>query len=150
MIAPIMNPIQPASRSTLTTFGMRVSQIPQQPMTIVSFQKAPNPDLKQLWDRGWLPQVKRGFYGDILTHENVSREHLLPASLGGTKRFGNIALASKEANNARGNADIREFADPKTVQRYLAQFKNVHLKELNGKSYIKAVKQTLKSLGLDI
>lgn len=132
MIAPIMSP----------TYTMKVSQI--------TFTSRPNPDLKVLWDRGKLPSVTKGFYGDTLTFENVSREHLKPASQGGTKRFGNIVLASKPANNARGNADISLFANIQTVKEYLAQFKDVHLKELNGKDYIRAVKQTLKDLGLKI
>ena len=83
-----------------------------------------NPDLKRLWDQGKLPEVKYGFYGDELKLSNVTREHLEPASLGGTKRFGNIVLASKAKNNARGNKDITLFANPETVKQYFEQFKD--------------------------
>ena len=110
-------------------------------------QNGGNPDLKRLWDQGKLPTVKYGFYGDTLTPQNVTREHLEPASLGGTRRFGNIVLASKQKNNARGNKDIGLFASLDNAKRYLAQFKDVNLPELNGGKYIKAVIKTLKKLG---
>lgn len=106
-----------------------------------------NPDLKHLWDSGKLPTVKYGFYGDELTSANVTREHLEPASLGGTKRFGNIVLASKQKNNMRGNKDIALFATIENARRYLAQFIDVRLPEFNGNRYIKAVTETLKHLG---
>lgn len=117
-----------------------------QPITF----KARNPDLKKLWDRGKLPSVKYGIYGDILTKQNVSREHLLPASQGGTTRLGNIALASKEKNNARSNFDIRQFLDPEIAKQYLAQFIDIRTKELNGNKYIKAVLDTLRKLGVNL
>lgn len=119
---------------------------------IPSFQakykiKGGNPDLKQLWDRGKLPTVKYGFYGDELTSENISREHLKPASLGGTKRFGNIVLASKANNQRRGNKEIGLFATLENARIYLSQFIDVKLPEFNGNRYIKAVTETLKDLG---
>lgn len=107
-----------------------------------------NPDLKLLWDQGKLPGVKYGFYGDELTSKNVTREHLLPASLGGTKKLGNIVLASKEKNNARGNKDISLFANMDNIKRYFAQFWDINIKELDGHKYIKACIKTLEKLGL--
>ena len=124
-------------------------RIPTMPLAFQGRQKqnGGNPDLKRLWDQGKLPTVKYGFYGDPLTPQNVTREHLEPASLGGTKRFGNIVLASKQKNNARGNKDIGLFANWDNAKRYLAQFKDVNLPELRGSRYIKAVIKTLKKLG---
>ena len=132
MIQPITNP-----------------RIPTMPLAFQGRQKqnGGNPDLKRLWDQGKLPTVKYAFYGDLLTPQNVTREHLEPASLGGTKRFGNIVLASKQKNNARGNKDIGLFASLDNAKRYLAQFKDVNLPELRGSRYIKAVIKTLKKLG---
>ena len=94
-----------------------------------------------------MPTVKYGFYGDPLTPQNVTREHLEPATLAGTRRFGNIVSASKQKNNARGNKDIGLFANWDNAKRYLAQFKDVNLPELRGSRYIKAVIKTLKKLG---
>lgn len=133
-----------------------IKPISMSPSTIptmsVSFQRkykdnGGNPDLKRLWDQGKLPSVKYGFYGDELNSQNVTREHLEPASLGGTKRFGNIVLASKQKNNARGNKDIGLFATMENAKRYLEQFKEVNLPELHGGRYVKAVIKTLKKLG---
>jgi hypothetical protein len=108
-----------------------------------------NPDLKALWDRGKLPTVKYGFYGDKLDFNTVTREHLLPKSKGGTKRFGNIVLASKVKNNGRGNGDIRDFIDIEAAKNYLKQF--LGLKEpIDGNRYVQAVQKTLKFLGVDL
>lgn len=124
-------------------------------VTIFSFQgrykmNGGNPDLKKLWDAGKLPTVKHGFYGDELTHQNISREHLEPASKGGTKRFGNIVLASKEKNNARGNKDINLFANVIKAREYLSQFIGIKIPELNGHRYIKEVVDTLNRLGFEL
>ena len=77
---------------------MKIQAIrPMQPT--ISFTA--KPDLKKLFDSGKLPQVKNGFYGDILDLHNVTREHLLPKSQGGTKRLTNIVLASADKNMLR-------------------------------------------------
>lgn len=123
------------------------------PFQVPSFQgkfkmNGGNPDLKRLWDAGKLPSVKYGFYGDKLTHENCTREHLQPASQGGTKRFGNIVLASKQKNNARGNDDITKYATLDNVRQYLGQFIQLKNEFINGHKYIKEVLDTLQRLGL--
>lgn len=110
----------------------------------------PKPDLKQLWDKGQLPKVVKGFYGDILTPENISREHLKPASKGGKKFVTNIVLASKQKNNARGNRDIRRYCDPQLAKEYLEQFTDIKIKGFSGKEYIKQIKITLKRLGVEL
>lgn len=108
-----------------------------------------NPDLKALWDRGKLPTVKYGFYGDKLDFNTVTREHLIPKSQGGTKQFGNIVLASKRLNNARGNEDIRNFIDIEAAKNYLSQFFGLK-QPIDGNRYVQAVKKTLKFLGVNI
>lgn len=117
----------------------------------VSFgSKLKTPDLKHLWEAGKLPNVKYGFYGDILTHQNISREHLKPVSKKGKNVFGNIVLATKRNNGERANLDIRRFADIDTVKQYLRQFADVCLPDFDGKLYISAVKKMLSELGLRI
>jgi hypothetical protein len=112
--------------------------------------KWPKPDLKQLWDKGRLPSVKFGFYGDVLTKENISREHLLPASKGGKKFITNIVLASKAKNNGRSNNDIRDYCNPDIAKEYLAQFRNIKIKGFSGDEYIRQIKITLKKLGIEL
>ena len=101
--------------------------------------------LKTLWRKGKLP-VKYGFYGDVLTQRNISLEHLKAHSKGGKTNLTNLVLASKAKNNARGNDAIDDYLDIKNVIRYLAQFKDVKLKDFDGNKYIAGILATLGGL----
>lgn len=101
--------------------------------------------LKTLWRKGKLP-VKYGFYGDVLTQKNVSLEHLRAHSKGGKTNLANLVLASKAKNNARGNDAIDDYLDIKNVIRYLAQFKDVKIKDFDGNKYIAGIVATLGEL----
>lgn len=116
------------------------------PMSSISFKA----DLKRLFDKGKLPSVTHGFYGMPLTKENVSREHLLPRSLGGKTKESNIVLADKFINWQRSSQPLTKFAHEKEAVEYLEQFKDISLPDFNGKTYIKNVASTLNRLGLDI
>lgn len=102
--------------------------------------------LKTLFKKGKLPTVVKGFYGDVLTKENVSLEHLLPHSKGGKTRLNNLVLASKKMNNARGNESLVEHFDLTTMMEYLAQFKDVKAEGFNGNRYIKDILETVNRL----
>lgn len=101
--------------------------------------------LKTLWRKGKLP-IKYGFYGDVLTQKNVSLEHLRPHSKGGKTNLTNLVLASKAKNNARGNETIKDYLTVENVVRYLAQFKDVRIKDFDGNKYIAGVLATLGRL----
>ena len=103
--------------------------------------------LKTLYRQGKLP-VKYGFYGDRLTQKNVSLEHLKPHSKGGKTELSNLVLASKQRNQARGNADINNFANKETIIKYLSQFIDVKIKDFDGNKYINAIIKTLTNLGV--
>ena len=103
--------------------------------------------LKTLYRQGKLP-VKYGFYGDKLTQKNVSLEHLKPHSNGGETVLSNLVLASKQKNQARGNADIRDFANKETIVKYLNQFIDVKIKGFDGNKYINGIIKTLTNLGV--
>ena len=103
--------------------------------------------LKTLYRKGKLP-VKYGFYGDKLTQKNVSLEHLKPHSKGGETVLSNLVLASKQKNQARGNADIRNFANKETIIKYLSQFIDVKIKGFDGNKYINDIIKTLTNLGV--
>lgn len=103
--------------------------------------------LKTLWRKGKLP-VKYGFYGDRLTQKNVSLEHLKPFSEGGKTELNNLVLASKEKNQDRGNADIRNFANIETTIKYLSQFIDVKINDFDGNKYINGIIKTLTNLGV--
>ena len=103
--------------------------------------------LKTLYRQGKLP-IKYGFYGDKLTQKNVSLEHLKPHSKGGKTKLSNLVLASKQKNQARGNADIRNFANKETIAKYLSQFIDVKIKDFDGNKYINDIIKTLTNLGV--
>lgn len=102
--------------------------------------------LKTAWKRGQIPQVKRGFYGEKLTQRNVSLEHLLPISQGGKTQLNNLVLATKEANNARGDKPLSEYINYKAMGQYLDQFKNIKIKGFNGNKYIEMILKTVGGL----
>ena len=119
---------------------MRIQPIQQSP----TFQY--NSPLKTLYRKGELP-VRYGFYGDKLTQKNVSLEHLKPFSKGGKSNLDNFVLASKRNNMARGNDDIRHYANKENIITYLAQFIGIKLPNFDGDKYIQGVINTLKKLG---
>lgn len=101
--------------------------------------------LKKLYKKGKLP-IKYGLYGDILTKENVSDEHIVCKCFGGSNNLSNIALTSKELNNARGNQPIEFFVTMGMLRQYLLQFRNIKLKDFDGNSYIKGIRETFRGL----
>ena len=103
--------------------------------------------LKTLYRQGKL-SVKYGFYGDRLTQKNVSLEHLKPYSRGGKTELSNLVLASKQKNQARGNEDIRKFANKETIVKYLSQFIDVKINNFDGNKYINGIIKTLTNLGV--
>ena len=103
--------------------------------------------LKTFYIKGKLP-VKYGFYGDRLTQKNVSLEHLKPFSKGGKTELNNLVLASKQKNQDRGNADIRNFANKETIIEYLSQFIDVKIEWFDGNKYINGIIKTLTNLGV--
>ena len=80
-----------------------------------------NSPLKTLWRKGELP-VRYGFYGDRLTQKNVSLEHLKPHSKGGKTELSNLVLEKKKKNMARGNVDIRNFANKEAIAEHIGEF----------------------------
>lgn len=105
--------------------------------------------LKTLFKKHRLPSVKYGFYGDLLSIDNVSLEHLKAKSKGGKSILSNYVLASKHNNQMRGNDDILKHFNPESAKIYLDQFKGIKLKGFNGDTYISLILKTLKDLGVD-
>lgn len=112
-------------------------------MMIITFDGYHSP-LKRMWRQGKLPHVKKGLYGDILTQENLSLEHLLPVSKGGKTTMDNLVLASKEKNSLRGNRDLKEVLSRKQAMDYILQF--VHEKGM--REYMKDLFVTFKRIGV--
>lgn len=107
------------------------------PITFLGY----NSKLKTLWKAGKLPQVKYGFYGDKLTIENCSVEHIQPVAKGGLTVFDNIVIASKNLNNKRGDKPLKDFINFKAMAKYFEQFINLEVDGFNGNNYIAQVMQ---------
>jgi hypothetical protein len=102
--------------------------------------------LKTLWRQGKLPSVRFGFYGDKLTQENLSLEHLRPKSKGGKTVLSNLVLASKRNNGHRSSKPLKDFINPETVAEYLNQFIDVQVEGFNGNKYIDAIWHTVHNI----
>lgn len=111
----------------------------------VSF-KSYNSILKKAWKQGKLPTVTKGIYGNILTKENISLEHVIPHSLGGATKLDNLMLADRIANTKRGVKPILDVITYEQLFDYLQQFIGVKLKRFNGNDYIIKVLKTIGGL----
>lgn len=101
--------------------------------------------LKTMYKKGQI-KLKYGFYGEKITIKNASLEHLKPASQGGKTIYSNLVITSKEANQARGNRPLWEFATWENIKKYLAQFIGVKVKGFDGDEYIKMIIKTVTEL----
>ena len=61
--------------------------------------------IKRLYKKGKI-KLDYDLYGLPLTKQNVSDEHIICRCFGGSSEESNIALATKEINNLRGNKPI--------------------------------------------
>ena len=101
--------------------------------------------LKKLYKAGKIP-IKYDLYGSPMTRKTVTDEHIIPKSKGGTSVLSNIALATKKNNNARGNKDIRYFLSWDQVEKYLAQFDGIKVKDFDLKGYVDNVRRTFQRI----
>lgn len=103
--------------------------------------------LKTTWLKGQLPTVTHGLYGDTLTVDNVSIEHLVPKSKGGHTEIANIALATKKNNIYRSSKNLRDVLSWEQAANYLKQFKGIKAENgFDGDFYIKRVSPTIERL----
>jgi hypothetical protein len=105
--------------------------------------------------RGKLPSVKKDIYGLPLTKKTVSREHIVPKSLGGTSFNSNIALADKFMNSKRGCEKLAKFTTLENVVNYFLQFVGVKVKEhgkvmFDGEKYFRSCIPSLKHEGFNL
>ena len=108
----------------------------------VSF-KSYNSILKTAWKEGKLPTVTKGIYGNVLTADNISLEHIIPHSLGGATRLDNLMLAEKTANARRGIKPLMQVITYEQLMDYLKQFIGIKIKRFNGDEYIREILKTI-------
>jgi hypothetical protein len=103
-----------------------------------------NHPIKKAFDKGLLPDVKRGLLGNPIDKSTRSLEHLTPKSLGGTLAWDNVALTDKTANSKRGITPIEELVTKQMWVDYLKQFVNVKNKFIDGMEYIRGLCKRFK------
>lgn len=114
--------------------------------------------LKTLWLKGKLPWLQYGFYGDKLTRQNVSIEHLEPVSSFKKRMsdkmakkvstvWNNVVLASVSKNQARSNYPLGDFINEEAKNKYLDQFRGKTIPGYGkGEKYIEAINKTIERL----
>lgn len=90
-----------------------------------------------------MPTVKRGIYGGLLTPQNISLEHINCRCYNGKTELSNLALATRQFNELRGNKPLRFFLSGDKFIQYITQFENVNLPGFNGKEYTQGLIKTI-------
>lgn len=102
--------------------------------------------LKTYFLKDKLSTVKKGFYGGILTKENVTLEHLLPHSKKGVTELHNLVLSQDINNWKRGSEPLLKYYNPNNFEQYCEQFKGIKLPYFNGDNYIEQITKTIERL----
>jgi hypothetical protein len=102
--------------------------------------------LKTLYKKGKFPKVEYGFYGDKLTKDTVTLEHLKPKSQGGKTELSNLVLVSANKNQERGVRPLEEMFNWDNAGRYFQEFKDVKVGNFDGNAYIKMIVKTIYEL----
>lgn len=101
--------------------------------------------IKKLFKSGKL-KLDYGLYGEPLTKENVSDEHIICRCYGGKTIESNIALASKEMNNRRGCQPIEKFVTIEMVNAYIERIRKNNIKGYDIEAYCNGIIKTFSKI----
>jgi len=101
--------------------------------------------IKKLFKSGKL-KLDYGLYGEPLTKENVSDEHIICRCYGGKTIESNIALASKEMNNRRGCQPIEKFVTIEMVNAYIERIRQNNIKGYDIEAYCQGIIKTFSKI----
>lgn len=103
--------------------------------------------LSENYKKGRIP-LEKGLYGGYLTPENKTNEHIRPVSKGGKTTMYNIALATAENNQKRGNDPLIEHLTMEGLIEYTLAFLEMpKVKGFNPIDYIKGfLRNTLETI----
>lgn len=104
-----------------------------------------NSKIKKLFKQGKL-KLDYGLYGEPLTKENVSDEHIICKCFGGQTVETNIALASKEMNNRRGCKPIQDFVSVEMVNKYIERVMQNNIKGYDLEAYCNGILNTFSKI----
>ena len=99
--------------------------------------------LKDLYKKGKIP-LEYGFYGDKLTTDTVTLEHVIPHSKGGKSTLYNYVLSSMNNNHRRGNRPLKDYLNWDWANKYFEIMEKVKTKNFDGKKYVKEIKKTIQ------
>ena len=119
-----------------------------QPMNPISFGY--KSIVKTLYKQGQLTSVTKDIYGQKLTPNNVTIEHIIPKSKKGASSLKNYALATAKANQQRSSDPLLKHTTIENIKAYLEQFKGIKKPQFNGDEYIKGVTNTLRRINIDV
>jgi len=101
--------------------------------------------IKKLFKSGKL-KLDYGLYGEPLTKQNVSDEHIICRCYGGKTIESNIALASKEMNNRRGCQPIEKFVTIEMVNAYIERIRQNNIKGYDIEAYCNGIIKTFSKI----
>lgn len=104
-----------------------------------------NSKIKKLFKQGKL-KLDYGLYGEPLTKQNVSDEHIICKCFGGQTVETNIALASKEMNNRRGCKPIEQFVTIEMVNTYIERIMQNNVRGYDLEAYCNGILKTFSKI----
>ena len=120
---------------------MRVFAIKYKPTPPRPTFEGYNCEVKTLYKKGLLPQLKKDFYGHEI--KKATTEHLIPKSKGGKNSSKNTVIADATINNLRGDKPLADFINFKAMAEYFEVFRNKVFGNLNGNEYIAGILETV-------
>lgn len=99
--------------------------------------------LKTLYKQGKIP-LEYGFYGDKLTKDTVTLEHIVPHSKGGKSTLSNYVLSSMNNNFKRGNKPLADYINWEWANEYFKVVEKIKTKRFDGKKYVEDIKKTIQ------
>lgn len=102
-----------------------------------------NHKLKTDFKKGRLPSVKFDMAGNKLTSKNVTLDHVIPKSQGGTNTLDNYALATKEFNSFRGVVPLALLITREMFEKWAKQFEKIIVCGIKGEEYTKMIEKKI-------
>lgn len=97
-----------------------------------------NHKMKTDFKKGRLP-IKFDMAGNKLTVKNVSLDHVIPKSQGGTSTTDNYVLATREFNSRRGVIPLALLITREMFEKWAKQFEKLAVCGIPGPKYTKMI-----------
>ena len=94
--------------------------------------------MKTDFKKGRLP-IKFDMAGNKLTVKNVSLDHVIPKSQGGTSTTDNYVLATREFNSSRGVIPLALLITKEMFEKWAKQFEKLTVCGIPGPKYTKMI-----------